>query len=250
MPIVKVKREDILREDEFREMLSKLEDKDTIIGEYETTLHGEPVVQKFHIKCKQTQCLLCLLWIFGKRIQEILLLRRKDLYVEDGFLFVDFIVLKKKKRKSVRERYTKRITLEHPYTHYITDHMSSINDPNAYIFPGGSRPRKFVSKVNVYEYSTDEKGNVRRKLKDTKIYQYERSERGFMSSQLAWKIIKFLNPNVYPHLFRHSLATRMAKHSFTEDQLMSWFDWDSPKIAHEYVERGPRLTEQASRRTW
>ena len=250
MPIVKVKREDILREDEFNGMLNKLEGKYTIIGEYKTTLHGKPIVQKFHIDCKQIQCLLCLLWIFGKRIQEILLLRRKDLYTEGGFLFVGFIVLKKKKRKPVQERYIKRITLEHPYTHYILDYMSSINDPKEYMFPGGTRPRKFISKVNVYKYVTDEEGHIRRRLKDTKIYQYERSETGYMSYQLAWKIIKFLNPDAYPHLFRHSLATKMAEHNYTEDQLMSWFDWSDPKTAHDYVKRGPRLTEQASRRTW
>ena len=252
MPIVKVKREDVLSEDEFQRMLSKLSGQDIITGTYETTLEGKPVTQKFNIECRKAECLLCLLWVFGKRIQEILLLKRKDLSVENGFLYVEFIVLKKKETKGqpVRIKHTKRITLKHPYVHYITDYINSVEDQNSFLFPGQTGPRDITSKVNSYEYWRDEQGNLKRSVKDVRVYKYRRTQYGFMSAQLAWKIIKFLDSNVYPHLFRHTLATRMAKHGFTEDELMDWFDWDTPKTAHDYVNRERELTPKAATRTW
>jgi len=83
-----------------------------------------------------------------------------------------------------------------------------------------------------------------------KEYTYKREESGFMSSTHAWKIVKYLNKKLYLHLFRDSLATLMAEHDFTEDQLMAWFDWDSSKVAHGYVKRGPKMIEKASMRKW
>ena len=34
------------------------------------------------------------------------------------------------------------------------------------------------------------------------------------------------------------------------DQLMDWFDWSSSEVAHQYVQKGPKLSERASERTW
>jgi integrase len=228
MPIVKVEREDILREEEFRGMLDKLKGKESIQGTYtlrkryeEGPKEGERIVQTFNIDCRKTECLLCLLWIFGKRIR--------------------FVVLKKHKRGPVPEHYVKRITLEHPLVRYVTSYMSVNDDTEAYLFPGKSRERILHSIVK----TKDKDGNIK-----VRSYEYERKEHGFMSAQKAWKTIKFLDPNAYCHLFRHSLATVMAEHGYTEDQLMNWFDWSSPKVAHDYVQKGPRLSEEASRRTW
>jgi len=229
-------REDIVREEEFRDTLRKLDNKDIIKGDYKTSLHGESITQTFDIHCKRIQCLLCVLWVFGKRISEVLLLKRRDVWVEDGFLYVRFIVRKKgplmRKRRNFPARFLKKITLKNPHVKYITAYIETLNDPNAYLFPGRSRPRTYRTKV------------------EGKTYTYTRNESGFMSSNLAWKIIKYLNPMLYPHLFRQSVATLLAEDGLTEDQLMSWFDWDSSRVAHEYVKRGPKLSERASMREW
>ena len=244
MPIVTTKRKDILREDELRGMLDKLEGKESLQGQYmlqkrytKGKKEGERIVQTFNIDCRKTECLLCLLWIFGKRITELLLLKRKDVTVGGGFLTVKFHVLKKPK-ETIPVRYMKSITLNHPYTKYIIQYVNTVKDPDEFLFPGNSGERTFVSKVR------------NKKTGKVKVYEYTREEHGFMSAHLAWKIVKFLNPKSYPHLFRHSLATIMAENRYTQHQLMSWFDWSNPTVAFEYVKKGPGLTKEASRRTW
>ena len=247
---VTTKRDDILREEELISMFERLEGEETIVGTYVTNIQGERKVQKFNIQCRKTECLLSLLWIFGRRIMEILLMKRKDVWIEEGFLFARFRALKRKKTTPTPELFVKRITLEHPYVHYIIDYISSIEDPDSYLFPGHSRPRRWTSRVPRKTYKTRlESYDKSFTIYDT--YIYERSEHGFMSANLCWKIIKFLSDSkVYPHLFRRSLATIMSEHGFTQQTLMNWFDWTSSDVAHQYVLRGPRLTEVASRRTW
>lgn len=148
------------------------------------------------------KCLIALLWAFGKRISEVLLLQREDLFTEKGYLMVRFHVLKKRKAD---ELYLKSLNLKHPSISYIIEYLDKIKDGP--LFPGFTR-------------------------------------------QLALYYLKKLNKNSYLHLFRKSLATEMSEHSFTVQQLMSWFDWSEPKIAMEYVSRGPGLTKELSERTW
>jgi hypothetical protein len=46
-----------------------------------------------------------------------------------------------------------------------------------------------------------------------------------MSRVHAWKILKAINPEAYPHWYRHSLVTVLAEESFTVHELKGWFDW-------------------------
>ena len=82
------------------------------------------------------------------------------------------------------------------------------------------------------------------------VFSSECSRSGRMSRQHAYRIIKGLNPKAWTHLFRHSLATEMAERGATEEELMSWFDWDRYETAHRYVKGGPKLTEKWSKRTF
>jgi integrase len=254
MPKIKTQREEnVIYDQEINSMFKKLNGQDNIrgtydthitklnkeTGEYETNL----VIQTFIIDCRQTECLLALLWIFGRRIQEILLLKRKNLRIEDGFLIVQFRTLKRRKNRD--ELFEKSIVLDNPYVKFITAYLDMLDADNnildvsdVYLFPGSSCKRKITSKAEL-----PRTGQV-------KEYHYVRKEHGFMSSQKAWKIIKYLNPNAYCHLFRHSLATKIARKGFTESQLMSWFDWSTSKVAQGYVEKGSKLVEGLSKRNW
>ena len=89
------------------------------------------------------QCLIALLWLFGKRIRETLRLKRKDVRWNEKFPFVSFQVMKKKKRETspIPIRRTKRITIKNPYVHYVIDYVASIENPEAWIFPGRRRKR-------------------------------------------------------------------------------------------------------------
>jgi integrase len=64
----------------------------------------------------------------------------------------------------------------------------------------------------------------------------------------VWRMLKVLDPYVYPHFFRESLATSMSEQGASVFELMHWFDWKSTQTASEYVKRGTKLTEKWSNR--
>jgi len=189
MPKIKTKRNDILRQEEILETLEKAKDKPWL------------------------QCLIAIAWIFGKRINEILKLTKQDIWIAEGYLYIRFLVSKKKTRKDTPtpKPFVKRITLKHPGAVYIIQYIESINEGLL-----------FLSHL-----------------------KNEQSRRVRTSQYL-----KEINPKVWWHLFRESLATEMAERGATEEKLMHWFDWDRVDTAHQYVKRGTKLTEELSERTW
>ena len=96
------------------------------------------------------RCLICLAWLFGKRINELLSLRRKELYTEGGYLYVRFHVLKKKTRKDtgVSKPFLKRMTLKNKYTEPVLSYLETIE--GGYIFRGMSHQLAlyYLKKVN------------------------------------------------------------------------------------------------------
>lgn len=154
-----------------------------------------------------TKALVAMLWLYGKRISEVLGLRRRDIWVEGDFLYASFHVLKKKRRNDIGEKkpFVKSIKMDHPYYRYL------------------------------YEYLKDKQF-----APDDRIFPFSR--------HVAYQMIKKVNPTVYPHLFRTSLATRMAELGATEYELMHWFDWDRSSTAGEYVKRTSKLAERWSKR--
>jgi len=180
MPIIKTLREDILRKSEIDSMLERA-------------------------KTSMERALIAVLWLFGKRISEVLKIRRQDTWIESGYLYVRFVVLKKPNRKEhpTEKYYLKRIKADHPYVQHISDYAKSLNPPDL-LFP--------------------------------------------FSRTKAWRLLKKINPNVYPHFFRESLATHMAEKGGTEFELMHWFDWDRYDTAAKYVKRGTKLIEKWSDR--
>jgi len=210
MPRIKAKRGDILRKPEIDSMLERAS----------TVYNGA-----------RLQCIIALAWMFGKRINEILRLKREDVWVDGDFLYVRFLVSKKKTRKDppVPKPFLKRIRLTHPYVPYVLRWIEKIE--RGYIFSGYSKPRI-----------------VRVRNKETgRVYEYQK-QGGYLSDTRVKQQLKQVNPNAWWHLFRESLATYMAEHGATEEELMHWFDWDRVDTAHEYVKRGTKLTEKWSER--
>jgi len=166
------------------------------------------------------QACLAIAWLFGKRISEILTLKREDCSFDSEYIHIRFLVLKKSRRKKTgqkiskdeyerKNRFLKRISVKNPYAHYIIDHLDQVETGWLFTIEG-----RRVSRFQLH------------------------------------RRLKKCDPNAWFHLFRHSLATVMAERGATETELMSWFDWTAPKVAHGYVVRGPKLTERLSNRTW
>jgi integrase len=204
---VKTKRTDILRSFELTKMLEQ----------------ADPWLQ----------CAMALAWMFGKRINEIMRLRREDIYTREHSLYVRFFVSKKATRKDqpVPKPYLKRITLKNPYCKFVLSYIEAIKE--GYIFPASTKPRLkrfFDKRMNVWR-------------------EYQK-EGGHISSEAAYYHLKKLAPQTWWHLFRESLATEMSERGATEEKLMHWFDWDRVDTAHQYVKRGTKLTEEYSERIW
>ena len=80
------------------------------------------------------QCVIALAWMFGKRINEILRLKREDVYTEGDYLYARFLVGKKKSREDqpIPKPYLKRISLTNPYCEYVLAYIKEIKE--GYIF--------------------------------------------------------------------------------------------------------------------
>jgi len=176
-------------------------------------------------------CLIALCWMFGKRINEYVKLKRQDLWVEGDYLYTRFLVSKKRtpKETPVPHPYLKKIRKDHPGVQYVLSYMNTIKE--GYLFQRDTEPRIRTIKMK------------------TKTYTYQ-IEGGHIHIDTALYYLKKLSKDVWFHLFRESLATRMAEKGASEEELMHWFDWDRVDTAHEYVKRGTKLTEKWSERTW
>ena len=54
------------------------------------------------------------------------------------------------------------------------------------------------------------------------------------SNTFYWKMLKYANPNVYPHLFRHTRATMLSERVSSFD-MKEWFGWKCFSMADQYV---------------
>ena len=178
-------------------------------------LDGAEGVDKFGIPGLGWQAFISVMWLFGKRVSEIISLRSRDVRVDGEYLAILFTVLKKRSQKDpgMRMPFLKRVTLENPYTEFVIEWWNRVRE-GEYLF---ARPQ-------------------------TKM--------GYIYRQYAHLVLKEISPHISSHLFRHSLATLMAEDGATAYELVSWFDWDRTDTALDYVKRGGAMTERLSKRKW
>lgn len=131
MPEIKTRRNDILRRKEIVETLRK------------ASMLKKPWGDAL-------PCLITIAWLFGKRISEILKLKRQDIWVREGYLYIRFFVSKKKARKDapVPKPYLKRITLKHDGPKIILSYIKILQQEE--LFPNMSRELAwyYLKKVN------------------------------------------------------------------------------------------------------
>lgn len=197
-PHYKYHRDDVIRVEELDQILTKSGELDR---------YGLPGIA--------WQCLVSIMWLYGKRISEIVSLKTRAVRIDLNYLTILFLVLKKRSRRDpgLQSPFTKRVTLDNEYTKYVTDWWNQ-NREQEFLFP---RPQ----------------------TKMRHIYR-----------EYAHHVLKEISPRISCHLFRHSLATQMAENGATAYELVNWFDWDRTDTALEYVRRSGQMTERLSNRKW
>ena len=170
------------------------------------------------------QCLASILWITGKRIGEIIRLRESDFRIDDDDMYITFSILKKNRvakgetprtldetRTLVRPVSTKIITLKNKYVPYVLDYASEFSSGEL-LFPANTKT-------------------------------------GYIYASYFWELLGALNTPVWAHLFRHTLATRLAQDKVSLWELTSWFDWTRTNMAEVYVSRaGIKIDAISNRR--
>jgi len=244
LSIVKVKHDDILRVDDVKSMLELLDAlqvaRKPVLYSYKDK-EGKQQTEEITVHYGMIKALVCILYLFGKRITEVLGLKRKDLWTKYGYLYVAFNILKKKSRTELAmpKRKVKRVSVkaQHIFVSPIIDYVKGLTDMEMPLFPGRSYPHTRIIRVK-----DKETGEIK------KEYRYEFKREGLMSRVHAYKVLKGLNIEAYPHWFRHSLATELAELGFTPHELKDWFDWSKYETAVHYVEGMPSMTERISKR--
>ena len=198
MPRYKYSREDVIRAGELGDILKEAGG-----------------IKYLGLPGQAWQALVSILWLFGKRVSEVVPLKVDEVSIDGGDLVIRFKVLKKREEPSaIKRTYTKRITLENPFTKYVTSWLNEIKDHEKFLFPRSQ----------------------------TKM--------GYIYRQYAHLVLKEISPKISSHLFRHSLATQMAENGATAYELVNWFDWDQTDSALKYIRRSGRLTQRLSDRKW
>ena len=179
--------------------------------------------------------------IFGKRRNEICKLKRENIWTQDGYLYTRFFVGKKRSRTSTIDQspYTKKITLKHYAVPYILKYLETLQVETGYIFPW-SKPRKNSLVIHTKFINRDGE-------EETKEYTYPVAQ-GYRSPQNVYNWVKKANPNIWPHLGRHTVATRASEDGATEYDIQNILDV-SPRTASHYVHHGTKLTERWSDKT-
>jgi hypothetical protein len=181
--------------------------------------------------------------IFGKRANEICKLIRKNIWIQEGYLYVRFFVGKKKHRTASIDQmpYTKRKTAQHYAMPYILEYLEeydNIGTPDGYIYPFNREGKTRNIKTKYLNREGQE---------ETRNYTYQ-TEGGYRSSNDVYYYIKKVNPKMWAHLGRHTVATLAAEEEATEYDICNILDV-SPRTASKYVHHGTKLTERWSDKT-
>jgi integrase/recombinase XerD len=155
--------------------------------------------------------LIAFLYGYGKRISEIIVLDKSDVQVNEDKIITKFHVLKSRPRAGILKIVNKELALDHWLAPYIVGLVNDID--GGFLFPS-------------------------------------HSARGHLTRQGAlWLLQHRYNDDIWPHLFRHSLAGLMAENGATVPELMAWFDWENEGTAMGYV-RGFGPTQERMARKW
>lgn len=266
-------------EQEIANMIDKLEHSPPgrpgcVIGEYVVTVHGKKQVQRFQVPVLQYKAVLAFLWLFGRRITEVLMLTKSDIkmgYVNsDGIegIQINFYALKRKKRQKFPHFIPYGNRESQKYIDIISGYMKSVPNKECLrcgaqyniappgercvkcgyqltdtrMFPGRTRAEKYKTRYKHQKAWVDKEG-VTHPPGTYEVKEYVSPLTGKMGRVFAWKVFHYLNPQAWPHFSRSSLNTRYANELSKDSNLKGmiryilkeWNDWSSTAPADNYV---------------
>jgi integrase len=147
------------------------------------------------------KALIAFLYLFGCRITEALNLKKRQVWVEEGYIVAQIGVLK-------RRNDTKGPYENMPHLIHVT-----VNAPFA--------------RTVLIPYLTSVTEN------EARLWPHCR--------QLVWLRLKGLNGLICPHVFRHDRLMKLALRGATEAELMDWAGWTDTRPAGSYIRATGRL---------
>jgi len=195
-------------------------------------------------------CALAIDWLTGKRINEILTLKRKDITFTAKEIRIRFHVGKKRSRGSPIERqpYQKNRTIEHKAVLYIQKYLDEFDlkiiDKEAYLFPVNTEQRTRTVKTKF----TNGKGE-----KETRQYQYT-DQVGHIYEENARYWLGKINEQLpeekrlYFHYGRHSIGIKLAYQGKSDIEIAEILD-ETPLAALEYTKHAGGIGEEWTKET-
>lgn len=172
---------------------------------------------------------IAIIWLTGKRINEVLQLKRKHIIVTDNQIRIKFFVGKKRSRKSPIEMmpYQKARTIEHQAVSYILAYLNEYDknhEGEDYLFPANtqSRERKVTTKFINREGEHEKRSYT---YTDIGGHVYPEHAR-FWLSKINRQLPK--DQRIYFHYGRHSIGIKMAYQGKTPYQIAEVLDESVP----------------------
>jgi integrase len=198
-------------------------------------------------------CVLAIVWLTGKRINEILSLKWKDIIFTTNEVRIKFKVGKKRSRGSPIELqpYQKARNINHKAVPFIQKYLKEIEAGNplemlqkAYLFPVKTPERTRTVRTK-FTNGKGEKQTKQYSYKDPGGYIYEENARywlGKINEQLPE------DERIYFHYGRHSIGIKQAYQGKTPYQIAEILD-ETVRSALEYTKHAGGYSSEWTKET-
>ncbi len=140
-----------------------------------------------------------ILWRYGRRISEILALRKDDVDVTETGIIIKFINLKHRRGEVMRNEARLPISKSLPYVPYLMEFFT----------------------------------RAKKDMTGDKFFPFERSAINDHLEKASKQAGCFEYP-VFPHLFRHTRVTRLREAGYSEQAICKWFGWSDSRPLNKY----------------
>ena len=238
MPIIKIKRQEEISTEDWHTILKFAS---------ELNFSRASQVPKHQ---HWLSAVLAIIWLTGKRINEVLQLRRKHIILTQDQIRIKFFVGKKKSRKTPIEQmpFQKARTIKHQAALYILEYLKEFDKTHksqeTRLFPANTQPRTRTVNTKFINAKGEQ---------ETRQYTYT-DQGGYVYSEHArfWlsKINKQLPPKkrIYFHYGRHSIGIKMAYQGKSAIQIAAVLD-ETPRAAIEYTKHAGGISQEWTNET-